>query len=569
MKQSSVVGRLSFVAVVAIIAMATGAFAQLSVPGWDWKLPAARFQRLSIPQRTAVTSANDLFSQGEEAMRLADHYRRHNDETRRVEHDKKAIASFRASAARWKLFGTEFVLAPASVLGYAQFMEGLSLYAARDRYAAIKILTEVIDLYEEVNDVIVPALFWRGKAYADSGDIVKATADWQVLVDTPEYESHPLYYSAMLATAEQEWARMRFDAAVARYEKLVALGEDTVPRDVLDAARTELIVWYGFQDKWDKVTPLVEAMARGNEQRRLELNWHFLNHFWHNLYYNPDWRRLYFDKLYKRSEDVEKALTKVRLGVVGWFEQQAELYVPFGDIKVWDHALQVFRYRRWIDGKRAPEMALALAKRLRDEEGLDPPTRQRRARELIDCLTQAEMFIEARSVLDYISDPVGRLWSLYTIEERSQNHEEVVRILTQLMQNNDFDTSRGAKRTLAEYYRHRINKQEEAIKLYNDLAEPPWTLWCVADSYRRMNSWDKAQNVLSELASIFPNEAAQAMWTKGEYYEYAGDRDRAISVYRQLANHPEWKQSSYAGQAHTVLREWGIDSGGGAGNDVH
>ena len=541
--------------------------AQMSVPGWQWNLPAMRYQRLNLSQRASVDRGNDLFTRGENAMRQSDWERRHGNETRRAAQDRDAIASFRASATEWRRFGMEFVNAPEYIMGYTQFMQGLSLYGARDRYAAVRILTEVIDLYEEIPDIVVPALFWRGRAFADSGDTVKATTDWQMIVDTPEYMAHPLYFTAMLDLARQEWNRMRFDAAASRWERLIAMDEEKVPRDVLDDARTQLIIWYGFQDTWDRVTPLVEAMARGNANRQIELNWHFLNHFWHFL--GHDWRTSYFDKVYRKPEDAERAIAKVRLGIVNWFEKQAEVYVPFGDVRVWEHALQVFRYRRWIDNKRGPELAMALAKRMREDEGLDVATRQRRAGELIDALTQAEMFIEARSVLEQVTSPVQRLWNLYTIEHRANNRDEAVRVLIQLTQNSDFDTARHAKRTLAEYYRHYTNQQEEAIKLYTELADPPWTLWCIANSYERMRAWDRAQNVLSEIASIFPNDAARAMFEKGRLFEAAGNREQAIGAFRRILQHPEWKRASEASQAHQTLRSWGIDPGGGEIHEIH
>ena len=60
------------------------------------------------------------------------------------------------------------------------------------------------------------------------------------------------------------------------------------------------------------------------------------------------------------------------------------------------------------------------------------------------------------------------------------------------------------------------------------------------------------------------------MYDKGRYFEAAGNKEQAIACYRRLMTQPEWKQSSYASQAHQALERLGVQqTGGGVVSEVH
>ena len=74
---------------------------------------------------------------------------------------------------------------------------------------------------------------------------------------------------------------------------------------------------------------------------------------------------------------------------------------------------------------------------------------------------------------------------------------------------------------------------------------------------------------MDEICGVFPNDAAQAMLTKGDWFRDAGDKKNAIGCYRRILSHAEWKKSSSASQAHQRLEAFGIATGGAVVNDVH
>ena len=112
-----------------------------------------------------------------------------------------------------------------------------------------------------------------------------------------------------------------------------------------------------------------------------------------------------------------------------------------------------------------------------------------------------------------------------------------------------------------------MGKYAEAIKLYEDINQPPGTLWDIQWCYRRLGEKKKAQGTLDEI-TFFPDQAARAVWTKAEYFREDGEKDKAIALYRRLLSQPEWKKTQESSLAHQRLEAWGIATGGAVINEV-
>ena len=126
-----------------------------------------------------------------------------------------------------------------------------------------------------------------------------------------------------------------------------------------------------------------------------------------------------------------------------------------------------------------------------------------------------------------------------------------------------------AKRSHARCCHEILRDYDAAIKLYESAPEPPRTLWYVAQCHRAAGRLQKAQMQLDEICGIFPDEAALAMLTKGDWYRDAGEKKQAIGCYRRILAHAEWKKSQAASQAHQRLEAFGIATGGAVVNEVH
>jgi tetratricopeptide (TPR) repeat protein len=531
--------------VIALALLTSGVRAEPA--GWSWVLPVERYQKLNLSQRASVDRARELQLRGEDLRK------------RGVEKD--AIASFRSAAAEWKRFTVEFMDAPESAMAYAQFMQAFSTQAAKDRNSAVKLYTEVLDFYPDTPSVAVPARYWRGQAYADNGDQAAAVADWQAVAEDETAAGHPLAALALERLASDEWARGKWTDAARRWEAICS-GYHGVARGTAEDAMRNLMLWRGFQGQWTDLTPLVEQ-ARGDARGRADLAWHFAHNAWN--WSRNEWRRDYLEKAFKGAE-VDKRLEQFRRGLVEWFAGLAPLFEGVG--RGWDLELAVFGFRRELDAKQGPALAASLAGRLRAST-VAAAEKERRARGLMDCLAQAAMPVEARTLLDLVTDPVQRLWAAYSIAERTADYKAALSELAQLEQQADPEGVRRAKRTRAYLYKDRTNECEKAIPLFMEVADPPATLWALQECFRRTGKKAEAQQTLTEIASVFPPEAARAMFQKAEYFERDGQKSEAIAHYRRLMAHPEWKASPESSRAHQALERLGIATGGAVLHDVN
>ncbi|MDB5329409.1 MAG: hypothetical protein JWP03_560, partial [Phycisphaerales bacterium] len=113
----------------------------------------------------------------------------------------------------------------------------------------------------------------------------------------------------------------------------------------------------------------------------------------------------------------------------------------------------------------------------------------------------------------------------------------------------------------ARIYREVLNKQPEAIALYERLNKPPGTLWGIQECYKRMGKLDRALSTLTEIENLFPTDAARAAWYKAMYLKEAGDNKKAIAAAKHVAI--AYKSAPEAGAAHTMLEGFGIHLVGG------
>lgn len=514
---------------------------------WRWVLPVERYQKLNLSQRASVDRARELQERGEDLRR------------RGAERD--AVAAFRSAAAEWKRFGIEFMDAPEFAVGYALFMQAYGTHAAKDRHAAVRLYTEALDLYPDTPAVAVPARFWRGQAHADNGDTQAALADWRSVVEDTEASGHPLVAVALERLASDEWSRGQWPEAVRRWES-IANEYRGVARDAAENATRNVMMWRGFQGQWSDLMPLVEA-TRSDARGRADWVWHFVHGAWNGC--ANEWRRDYLEKAFKGPESVQR-IERFRRGLVEWLAGQSDLFEPVG--RGWELELAVFGFRRQLDPSKASEHAAALAHRLRTGAG-DEAEKEKRARSFMDALAAAGMAVEARTLLDLVRDPVRRLWAAYGIEERTANYKAALAVLLELERQPDPDLVRQAKRLRANLYKDKTNECEKAIPLYLEVADPPGTLWALQECYRRTGKKVEAQQTLTEIASMFPPDAARAMFQKGEYFERDGQKAEAIAHYRRLMSHPEWKRSPESSRAHQSLERLGIATGGAVLHDVN
>ena len=518
---------------------------------WSWVLPVKTYQNLDFSERAGIDRARAAFQRAEDAER------------RRVPVND-LIPLYRGAAAEWKKFQLQHEMtASDTISAYVLFMQGYSLQGARDRNAAIAAYTELLDYFPDERWIATAALFFIGEAHRDNGDDRLALNTFLALAEDPAHARHPLAARALNRLAMMHWRAKKSDEAlefwrqgIAEPYKTIALSDYNAMRDACGQALTLL-------DRWDAYeTLLFDAIPPDEAKRRTDAVQSAVNHLRNRMAYH--WSGWYYDVYFPEKERNDRRL-EWRGRLAGWYDRQRELFAAAE--RQWDHAILGFRlwreFKPEVGAKRVPEVT-ALLKTLE----LDDAARAKCARDFAILLCEYKMFDEARTLLPLVKDIVANLWLTYEIENRANQLPAAQLALEELVGNADAAVSLRAKKTLAWFHKDRTRQYDKAIALYIDISEPPGTLWALQECYRRAGKKTEAYTVLTELASIFPSEAARAVWTHGQYREQDGEKDKAIALYRRLLSQPEWKKTSESSHAHQALERLGIATGGAVINEV-
>ena len=543
-----------------ILLLALPASAQIRQAGWSWEMPVAQYQRLDFTQRSSIDRAADLFRNAE--RKISEAMRGHNV----AQNEREALPLFRAAGAEYKRFEMEFAAsAPEQAMGYAKLMQALAQHFGKNRYAAITSYSEVMDLYEEIPDLHAPALYWRGQAHFENSENAKGMADWQSMVENPDLRSHPLVSAALGSMANDAWLRGNWEEAASRWKRACEANVETA-RDFADfAIATKYLMLTGYLNRWNEITQFFENMELTEKQRVEYIN-RYIDLMWHRM----DWGREYFSRATKTDAERDAKIRECLLRTIDWYGTWEQRFIDEGgEDRQWEHTFKSLWYRINIDRSNpaVKEYLTKIAAKVRAIPEADK--RQWRACQLMHHLRSARMITEARLMLDCVEDRNERLWQAAHIEESGDNFKEANEFLKQLQNSKEAVWVTRAKEKQAWICHHRISDYETAIKLYTELANPPGSLWNIADCQRRWGKKKEAHNTLTEIASIFPNDAARAMFTRAEWYFQDDERDNAIALYRRILANNEWRKSGESSQAHQRLEKLGLLTGGGEGTEAN
>lgn len=578
------------VAMLAALCSATAAFGD----NWSWRMPIKYYQDLDFEHRAAIDKARDAFIRAEESTRRNESF------------PDKQLPLYRAAAAEWEKYRVQFELDndfnADAVNAYVEFMQGYSLQGARDRNKAIKTYQGLLDMYPEQTWITAAAQYMIGYNQLQNGEGSRAKNTFVAMLDDPSMAKHPLACPARLHIGDFYWSIGKYNDAVEYWKDGItpefrASSQDNYYR-VRDRYRSSL----GLLGKWRELTDFtLDGIDEKNTKARadaiVEMEDFFRNGGnvnWHNDWY---WNRRYIDK--EKEKNAE--LGKWRKGFADWHESNEAVFKA--DKRVWQYPMRVLWYRASYSKDQAKKIVPALLKELQastDDQiiprarelinalydngmGKDaqdafpeftklmskssPEQAEARAKEIINILKDRGMFVEARTLLPYIRNKVANLRATYAIDLAERKYPECVVSLEALIANPDPHVALEGKKSLAWLYKDRMGEYAKAIKLYEDIAQPPGTLWDIQWCYRRMGEKKKAQATLDEL-TFFPDQAAKAVWTKAEYFREDGEKDMAVGLYRRLLSQPEWKKTQESSWAHQRLEAWGIATGGAVINEV-
>ncbi len=513
-KAAAVTLRLALLALLVPMAARLGA-----ARGWRWELASERYKALNVFERAQYDKAAKLFKD----------------------------RNYDAAASEFEKFKVQFPDSP--VLPYVILMRARSLHEAKVRHKAIKTYNEVLDYFADEIEDAAPALYFMGVAHFDNGDVRDGLECMREMVEDEEYREHPLAAGALRRLADNHWSKKEYGLAV-KYWKQVCTDFGKTNRHEADNARNNVTVYYikkgdyaGYEG-W-----LLGEEAKDNAQHR---RWVALNAVDRAMWYF-DWNaRNYgqFDKD-KRHKDMGRFYEYLK-SRKPWFEKAGDVW------SYYDKASRFVCYRYNVKRERDElvDDVVAFIKGVKD-----PGDANNKYAWLCDRLRDSGDYDRARYCIEQMTDAPYATYKDYELLARQRKWG---RALSRLQDIEKMGNDVWAARALGErarIYKDVLHQYEKAVGLYQKISKPPWTLWQIQECYKRWGKLREALTTLTEIENMFPDDAPRAAWHKAWYYHEAGQTKQAIAQARKILK--AYKRSAEASQAHQLLEQYGIATGGG------
>ena len=539
-----------------LVVMALAALPALSEPirDWDWHMPATVYKELEFTDRAGVDRAVKVFQQAIDAER-------------RGVKVTEQVPRYRLAAGEWRKVQVqgETTGGNEGLMAYSIFMQGYAKQQAHDRNEAIKHYEEILDLYPEQRFISIPARYMLSVVKREMGDTRAADNDIEAIVDDQGADGHPIYYNVVYTYANLKWSQGDAESAIKNWEKIVF--SKAKPNATLRLwARDKLIFARIATSDFDRLEEIllldIPTGRKADRARELLGNAIWMSSQGHSAINE------YLTQKYpkeKQKSKRESEFKEICNGYADWMDHESGIFDGVDD--GWLYALATFYARYSVDSKkRNKERIQKLTQFVRNAKDNEITGR---AQTLVSLFLQYNENEDARNVAALPKNTLDRLHLQYSVESRLFQWKMAVMYLEQFIANKPPQNRViSAKYDLAAIYHHRLGQSDKAIKIYLELDEPPKTLWFLADVYRDCGRKKDAYQMLTEIISMFPPDAPNAVLRMGGWKEADGDKEKAISLYRSLMNHPEWKQTGASSAAHQALERLGIATGGAMTNEV-
>lgn len=472
--------------------------------------------------------------------------------------------NYKSAANEWKRFNSEFITtASEETLAWASFFQAFSLDLAKDRYKAIELYAETMELYPE-SFAACASLFFRAQAEVNNGQEQKGMASYRELLDNPVFATHALAYAAHNRIAWSLIRKSKLKEAMEELQACVGLPKEG-NREEWDRANDSLAIVESLADPQAKASDIAGAEDDKPEKRYERLRrWH--RWIWNEVVCDREVVRAYFQNNLGKAKDVREAEMNYLKRFVSAFSTVATpIYKACG--AEWELLMYEFEAVELLAPKNLDKVINKIGGEVR--KSADPKVRSDRAIEFIKQLRDVKRTTDAKLFLDLIQDPVSRGKVGADIGWTARDPKFIAECLAPLEAMPDPAVADEAKRNHARSCQELARDYDTAIKLYEEAPRPPETLWRIAECHRAAGRKPKAQATLDEICGVFPKDAAEAMLRKGDWYRDDGDKKNAIGCYRRILAHQEWKKAGAASAAHQRLEGYGIATGGAVLNEVH
>ena len=536
--------------------MAIGLLAPLVAAAWSWEMPGDVYRELDVTSRAGVDRAAKIFSQAVEAERRG---------TRVTE----VVPRFRAAVAEWRKVQVQAEAEnfDETMISYSVFMQAYARERAHDLNEALKLYDELIELHPDVGWIVIPAKYRVASCRYALGEKKKGDKAIDDFVADKQNEGHELMARALDSQAWRLWREGSYEEAVENWRLVLhrryAATCGDLQRQIRELFITLSLVTGDF-DRFDEI--MFGDVREGDDKGRCERCRWAVERAYGCVVNGASGYRDRSAERYPDEKERKKKLEEARKWFVRWFEDKRAIYEKAG--RGIDYLYtSVTVALAFGDKDQANKCFARILDYLRGEK--NEKTRNARAKEAINLALGAGRADYARSVADLIKGKFVQCWTRYEIENRIGDYKKAAAYVEDYIAlKPEAGALRNAKWTLANLCRDRLGQMERAVKLYQEIDDPPATLWALIDCYRRMGKRKEAYQLLDEIASIFENEAPKAILTAAGYRVQDGEREKGIALYKRLLTHPEWKQRGESSAAHQALERLGVATGGAMTNEV-
>lgn len=546
------------------LALATALAIPAAVHAWDWRwswrMPDALYKNQDFTLRAGIDRATRITAEAVDGNRGAGT-------------ENATTSRFRAALAEWRKVQVqaESENFDEELLGYVTFMQGLCREGARDGNEAIKIYDETAELYSDIPYLYAKARYRRACAYLAMGEERRGRAAMEELAGDETADGWPDTADAIMSCAWQRWQSGDPAGAKEMYRRVLTDAYRTQAKDQWNSTRRELVfeslVTGDYSDFEDFVFAGVDETDDEARRSRIDeacnMRYRTLVAPWEGDFSGRT-ERLFTD----RKKRDEKALAS-RKAFLAWMTGRRDVFARLKR----EYNFEQLRLLATFGTGDAKAVDAQFAKCLEYIGTLfkgDPARGDRDINWLVDRAMDVRMTEKADELAYRISDPFASTWKRWELARRTDRWKIGEQALKEYLDRKpDAAGERNAKGALAWLYAYPTGRHEDAIKLYLDLNDPPGTLWELVRLYRITGKKGEAYRILGEIASIFENEAPEAIWRMACYREEDGEKKQAIALYRRLLSQPEWKKSQQSSRAHQALERLGIATGGAVTAEVH
>jgi len=523
---------------------------------WSWEMPGEVYKEMDFSFRASVDRASKIFSQACEAER-------------RGVRVTDLVPRFRAAVAEWRKLQiqAEAENFDETLISYSLFMQAYSRERAHDRHEAMKLYGELIDLHPDVEWIVIPAKYRVASCHYALGENKKGDRAIDAFIDEKANDGHTLMANALNTQAWRFWREGKYEEAMDDWQRILDDRYYANNRNLWNETRDLLIMLSLVTGDFDHFEDMVfQGVKDGDDKGRYErCRWAVDRAFLSVVHGYWGFRERCAER-YPDEKERKKKLEESRRWFVKWFDGQRSIYEKTGHGT--DYLFASLNVTlRFVGEKESAQVLARVKDYLRSEKKEDAVNA--RANEAINILIDAGKVDWARTIPDFMKGVLTQVWARYQIERRVSNWKDAIKHLEEyIARKPEASALRNAKGELAWICHYRVDQIERAVKLYLEIDDPPGTLWELVDCYRRLGKKKEAYTLLDEIASIFENQAARAVYAQAQYREQDGEKQKAITLYKRLLSQPEWKKTGESSSAHQALERLGVATGGAMTNEV-